>query len=136
MGNNLGAIPEIAVDSLFRPVRVMYGSEEVEKLIGGSALTVGGLTKGKGLKKLGRGAQTAWAVSQGSGDAALQLHQLLVEELGQDYTADDLEKLMEDEDRFMQMRRSAAVKGLGTAVTDYAFMNLSQKKYLKHLVYQ
>ena len=125
IGNNVGAIPEIAADSFFRPVRVMYGSEEAEKLIGGVSAARGGFAKG-GLKgKLGKGMQTAWAISQGSGDAALQLHQLLVEELGQDYTADDLEKLMEDEDRFMQMRRSAAVKGMGTAITDYAFMNLS-----------
>ena len=123
--NPFGAIDDIAVDSFLRPVRVMYGSEQVEKVIGGTTVAAGASKKGKLPAKLLRGLGGGWAVAQGSGDSALQLHTLIAEELGDDYTAEQLESLLGDEEAFMKMRRSAAIKGGTTALVDFAFMKLS-----------
>ena len=75
-------------------------------------------------RKLLRGLGGGWAVAQGSGDSALQLHTLIAEELGDDYTAEQLESLLGDEEAFMKMRRSAAIKGGTTALVDFAFKKL------------
>jgi len=123
--NPFGAIDDIAVDSFLRPVRVMYGSEQVEKVIGGATVAAGASKKGNFKGRVLRGLGGGWAVAQGSGDSALQLHTLIAEELGDDYTAEQLESLLGDEEAFMKMRRSAAIKGGTTALVDFAFMKLS-----------
>ena len=83
--------------------------------------------KKSGWGKLGSYGSSMYAMSQGQVDAAFALDELITEELGQGYTAEDLKGLFEDEEKFDQIRRSAIAKGGTTAMIDKLGMTITSK---------
>jgi hypothetical protein len=81
--------------------------------------------------KIGSFVGSMYALAQGQVDSAYALDELLVEELGQDYSGEDLKALMEDKDRFQQLRLAALGKGATTAVVDKLGMKLSVNRFGK-----
>ena len=81
--------------------------------------------------KIGSFVGSMYALAQGQVDSAYALDELLVEELGQGYSGEDLKALMEDKDRFQQLRLAALGKGATTAVVDKLGMKLSVNRFGK-----
>jgi hypothetical protein len=81
--------------------------------------------------KIGSFAGSMYALAQGQVDSAYALDELLVEELGQGYSGEDLKALMEDKDRFQQLRLAALGKGATTAAVDKLGVKLSVNRFGK-----
>ena len=81
--------------------------------------------------KIGSFVGSMYALAQGQVDSAYALDELLVEELGQGYSGEDLKALMEDKDRFQQLRLAALGKGATTAVVDKLGTKLSVGRFGK-----
>ena len=114
-------------ESLIKNPVALYTGDT--KMLGiNSAIAGSWASRKKGFwNKAGSYGSSMYAMSQGQVDAAFALDELITEELGQGYTAEDLKGLFEDEEKFDKIRLAAIAKGGTTAAIDKLGMTITSK---------